>query len=78
MPIVRTIGQVARLGRGLVLIAGAKPRAGGPMHTPIDRHRPPAGGFTREVRPILGFQEPMHPKAPRPRVLLLQIQHRFE
>ena len=26
----------------------------------------------------MGCQEPMNPKAPRPRVLLLQVQHLFE
>jgi len=44
----------------------------------IDRHGPSDGGLTREVCPILLFPEPMNPKAPRPRVLLLQIQHLFE
>jgi len=48
------------------------------VHTPIDRHGPADGGCTREVWTILVFQEPMQTKAPRPRVLLLQIQHLFE
>jgi hypothetical protein len=77
MPIVGPIGQVAGLGRGLGRLAGAGPRTGGPMHAAIDRHGPPDGGFTREVCPILLCQEPMNPKAPRPRVLLLQIQPLF-
>jgi len=37
----------------------------------IDRHGPPNGGLTWEIRPILGFQEPMNPKTSRPRVFML-------
>ena len=61
-----------------MLVAGAGPRAGRPVQAAIDRHGPPDGGFTREVGPILLFQQPMQTKAPRPRVLLLQVQHLFE
>ena len=48
------------------------------MDAAIDRHGPSDGGLTWEVCPILLFQEPMNPKAPRPRVLLLHIQHLCE
>src|SRR2546426_9334564 len=78
MSIVRTIGQVSGLCRGLLLVLGALPRAGCPVHAPIDGHGTPDSGFTREVGTILVFQQPMNTKAPRARVLLLQVQHLFE
>lgn len=48
------------------------------MHAPIDGHGPPDGRCTGQVGTILLLQEPMQPKAPRPRVLVLQVQHLFE
>ena len=48
------------------------------MHAPIDGHRTPDGRFTGQVWTIRLFQEAMQPKAPRARVLLLQVQHLFE
>jgi len=68
---VGPIRQVTGLGRGFVRIAGAGPWAGGPVDAAIDRHGPPNGGLTWEIRPILGFQEPMNPKTSRPRVFML-------
>ena len=41
-------------------------------------YRYTTGRFTGQVGTILLFEEPMQPKAPRARVLLLQVQHVFE
>jgi hypothetical protein len=48
------------------------------MHAPIDGHGPPNSGCAGQGGTILLLQEPMQPKAPRPRVCLLQVQHLFE
>src|SRR5262249_54706903 len=78
VPIVWAIRQVAWLYHNFLLVSGTAPGARGPVHPPIDRHGPPDGRFTGQVGTILLFEEPMQPKAPRARVLLLQVQHVFE
>lgn len=78
VPLVWAIRQVAWLSHNFLLVSGTAPWAGGPVYPPIDRHGPPAGRFPGEVGPILRFEEPMQPKAPRARGLLVQVQHGFE
>lgn len=48
------------------------------MHAPIDGHSTPDGGDTGEFWALLVFQQAMDAKAPRPWILLLQVQDRFE
>ena len=79
MPIVRAIRQVAWLvtwppARRGHCATGRGPRG---MRRLIAMARPTVASLGRSG-PYCVFQEPMEPKAPRPRILLLQIQHLFE
>src|SRR4029453_11992306 len=78
VPILWTIRQVAGLGRRLLLVSGALPGTGSPMHTPINGHGPPARGFAGQVRAMLLGQQPVNAKTPGPGIRLLEVQDLFE
>src|SRR5262249_23836783 len=71
--IPRAIRQGAGLCHRFLLVPGALPWSGSPMHTPIDRHGPPDGGFTGQVWAMLRGQQAVETKAPGARVRLLEV-----